>query len=362
MRARRGLFRVVIAILAGCQSPSEFGPDATWTVVVYGHGDHNLSPSLRRDIDEMKAATLRDNVNVLVLADWNGSEAGFTSGGEWLRISAGEANVIETIAEPDLDDPAVLSAAVEHGFALAPSDRHALILWNHGGAWEGGYGGDNADGRVQGPGIMMPVVADSVRAGLDRAGIDQLDLLAFDTCLLGGAESAAEFVGVAELYIANGELDYGEGLDYRALLSYLSDQPGSRAAAIAEADATAYRAHHNAELIDRMLHAHVALDLERMPAVMDRAGDVVSSIDTPEAALAVARAMFAAAPGYYNMEFSPDGTRAPGLHDIGQVADVLSATAPSNVASAARALRDSLDDLIVADSLGDLRAHAQVGM
>ena len=78
---------LVVATIAGCGSPEEFGSDSTWTVVVYGHGDHNLSPGLARDLDEMKAATLRDNVNVLVLADWNGSESGFASGGEWLRIA-----------------------------------------------------------------------------------------------------------------------------------------------------------------------------------------------------------------------------------------------------------------------------------
>jgi hypothetical protein len=184
----------------------------------------------------------------------------------------------------------------------------------------------------------------------------------FDTCLLGGAESAAEFVGLADLYIGNAELDYGDGLDYRAMLTYLSDQPGTRLGALAEADAAAYTAHHNAELIDRMLHAHVALDLEQMPRVMDRAADLVSSIDNPDAALAVARAMFSAAPGYYNLEFSPDGARAPGLHDIGQVADLLAGSGEGSVAAAARSLRDELDALVLADALGELRAGTQIGV
>src|SRR5688500_4903010 len=97
------------------------GSDATWTVMVYGHGDHNLSASLAVDIAEMKAATLRENVTVIVLADFDSSQgAGHPAGSQRMKIAKGTVEMIETAPEQDLDQPAVLTAAIERGFKLAP--------------------------------------------------------------------------------------------------------------------------------------------------------------------------------------------------------------------------------------------------
>ncbi len=48
------------------------GDGAAWTIFVYGHGDHDLSVSLQTDIGEMTEATLSENVQVVVYADWCG--------------------------------------------------------------------------------------------------------------------------------------------------------------------------------------------------------------------------------------------------------------------------------------------------
>ncbi|HEX6766816.1 MAG TPA: hypothetical protein VF103_15080, partial [Polyangiaceae bacterium] len=49
-------------------------PERTWTIFVYGHGDHNLSYSLLSDLREMASADLGSDVNVLVLTDWDASQ------------------------------------------------------------------------------------------------------------------------------------------------------------------------------------------------------------------------------------------------------------------------------------------------
>ncbi|MGE3761863.1 MAG: clostripain-related cysteine peptidase [Kofleriaceae bacterium] len=355
-------------MLFGCNAGGgddepKHGPDATWTVMVYGHGDHNLSGALQVDIDEMKRATLRNNVTAIVLADFDASQgAGHPTGSYWLKISNGGVETIEMGAEQNLDDPNVLTTSIERAFMLAPADRYGLVLWDHGGGWEGGFGGDTQNGAADGPGMPIPVVADAVRDAFSRTGIDYIDLFAFDTCLLAGAESAAEFVGLADVYIANGELDYGDGLDYTALLSYLSEHPETTYASLATADAAAYRAHHDRELIDQLLHAHVALRLDDMAEVMGDARALVDTVDNAAGALEVGRAMFAAAPHYHNSEFTPDGSGNAGLHDIGQVAEVLADSNDDDIASAARSLRSSLDGMVLASSLGQLRERAQIGI
>lgn len=367
-RAMKQAWVVLAVLLFGCNAGGgddepEFGSDATWTVMVYGHGDHNLSGALQVDVDEMKAATLRGNVTAIVLADYDASQgAGHPSGSHWLKITNGNVETLETGPEQNLDDPTVLTASIERAFTLAPADRYGLVLWNHGGAWEGGFGGDTQNGAIHDSAMPIPVVADAVREALARTAVDYVDLFAFDTCLLAGAESAAEFVGLADVYIANGELDYGDGLDYTALLSYLSEHPDTTYAALAAADAAAYKAHHDNDLIDRLLHAHVALRLDDMAEVMADASALVDMVDNPVAALEIGRAMFAAAPHYNNAEFTPDGSGNAGLHDIGQVTDVLADSTDGAIASAARALQSSLGGMVLASSLGQLRAGAQIGI
>lgn len=122
---------------------------ATWTIFVYGHGDHNLSPSLVTDIQEMSRATASDEINVIVLADFNGSTEGYATGVEWYRIvgDGAEPELLEQGEEANLDDPAVLSEAIERAFTEHPAERHGLILWDHGGAWLGGFGGDTQTAR-----------------------------------------------------------------------------------------------------------------------------------------------------------------------------------------------------------------------
>src|SRR5262245_41015459 len=52
-------------------------PEAAWTVLIYGHGDHNLSNSLLTDLQEMARAKAgaAGQLNVLALTDWDASQA-----------------------------------------------------------------------------------------------------------------------------------------------------------------------------------------------------------------------------------------------------------------------------------------------
>src|SRR5688572_18045609 len=78
----------------------------SWTVFMYGHGDHNLSNSLVRDIAEMAQADISSDVQVVVLADFDaqqtisdGSGDTFPSGAYWLQVEGGGAEPVEVDSE-----------------------------------------------------------------------------------------------------------------------------------------------------------------------------------------------------------------------------------------------------------------------
>ena len=194
-------------ILAGIGDPSD---EAAWTVLVYGHADHNLSNSFVRDIFEMAGAEISDEVRVIVLADFDASQESadsgrnFPSGAQWLRITGDDAEP-ETLGEEeelDLDDPSLLAAAIATAFNEFPSERRALILWDHGGSWMGGFGGDTQDGTRQGAPMSPPHLAEAIAAGLEAADVERLDILSFDTCLMASAEVALAMHTLTEIYIA----------------------------------------------------------------------------------------------------------------------------------------------------------------
>jgi hypothetical protein len=349
----------------------------SWTVLVYGHGDHTLSESLLADIQEMNQAVLGDSVTVVVAADYSAGRAmpdgsPFPVGTVVYEIAGSGAPAAEvaTGVEEDFDDPAVLTAWTQSVLEAYPADRYGLVLWDHGGSWEGGFGGDEQDVLDQPGTPMLPgVVADAVSAGLSAAGLAgprPLEFLAFDTCLMMGNEVAYEFRDVADVYLAAAEVDFGRGWDYAASLGILGASPAISPTAFATAEVDAWDAHHaTAGLEDQLIRAHSAIDLAQLGAYATAWQDLAST--TAQSAsvdwLELARLQFGAAPGYSSasvLDLNPQ----PHLRDAGQLLAALGGLASdANVAAAATSAASALDALVIHASLGVARSDAgQAGM
>jgi hypothetical protein len=352
--------------------------EADWTLFVYGHGDHNLSNSLLTDLREMAAADLgAAHVNLLVLTDWDASQIipgdneNFPEGVQLFRVP-GNGRELEVVAEApelNLDDAAVLAGVVEDVFRGFPARRRGIVLWDHGGAWSGGFGSDTQNGTVRQP-VAMPIAAvpAAIQAGLEAAGISAkpaLDLVAFDTCLMAGAEVAYPFRDLASVFIANAEIDYGAGWDYTATFSYIASHPDETAAKIARAEVSHWDAHHvSVSPNDALLRSHVALDLTKIEDFADAtraftravaAGDDLDPID-------LGRSSFLALPPYAS-QFENAGSTMPGLRDAGQLFRALEESDAGTVSEAAAAARAALEDLVLARSQGTLREDAsQLGL
>ena len=204
----------------------------TWTVLVYANGDNNIAPNLWIDMIEMVRAKLTPDIGLYVYADYPAGEPVpgtadvFPSGSELMHIIGnGEVETLSTKAEEDFDNPTTLSAAITSVFTAHPADRYGLILWDHGGGWRYGFGGDEQNGTRTGRSIAVEAVATAVRTGIAGANLrsDQpLEFFSYDTCLLGSPEVAAPLAGLARVFIANAELDYADGWDYQSIFTWLA--------------------------------------------------------------------------------------------------------------------------------------------
>ena len=370
---------LAMVALAGCNNSSSSGSppkaQADWTVFVYGHGDHNLSPSLLMDIVKMSNAQLTDKVKIVVLADFDASatmdeETGekYPAGANWLLIRGNgeEPDELRVEAEKNLDDPQVLTAAIARAFQDYPAKRYGLVMWDHGGAWFGGFGSDSQDGTQQGNGMTINEVANAVRAGLEQAGLTgerPLEFFGFDTCLLAGAEPAYAFKDLAKVYIANAEIDYGSGWNYAPTFSLLASDPQISALEFGRKEAEFWNQQHREEGVDdRLLRSHVVIDNAGIEALAQASATLTQAlIAHPDYALPAATSAYFALPAYF-LTVSREVDGIGGLRDYPQfLRDLLRQPQLGNVVSAAQDTLNQLEALTVNLVQGELREENQGG-
>ncbi|GAB4202477.1 MAG: hypothetical protein OHK0013_15760 [Sandaracinaceae bacterium] len=341
---------------------------------MYGHADHNLTPSLVTDMAEMARARLDDRTTVIVMADWDATRTrkgggNFPSGTEWYRVVGGgmEAERLGDVEpEQNLDDPAVLRASIRRALEEHPADRYGLVLWDHGGGWDGGFGGEHQNGTVEHPeALRISQVRDAVRGALDDVGLDRdrpLAFLAFDTCLLGAAEVSHALADLSEIYIANAEIDYGDGWDYEAMLTHIAANRDVDARELGAHEARVWDAHHrSAGASDRLLRSHIVLDTARIAAVDEAIGSLADALLAADRWLDLAIVTSRSMPPYGGGV--DRAHREVQYRDIGLVARRLSRNEDATIAGAAERVLRALADARVGGSQGTMRESTdQLGL
>jgi hypothetical protein len=212
------------------ETTPDTGPAATgegWTVLVYSIADTDLEPFLLEDVGEMGQVGSSDGLDIVALVD---RSVDYSSdpvlglddwqGAKLLHIGDGTAEVLEDYGEINTGDPQVLQDFVAQGIANNPAEHYALVITDHGASWPG-VGGDESAGH---DGLTLAEMNQAIAAGLDEAGVDKLDMLGFDACLMATYEVASMLAPLADRLIASQELEPGHGWDYRTL-QVLEDDP-----------------------------------------------------------------------------------------------------------------------------------------
>ena len=344
-----------------------------WTIFVYGHGDHSLSPSLVTDITKMSRASLGGNVTIIVEADFDSSRVvgmgpdHYPSGTTWYRIRGDgmPPEIIRTEPEKNLDDLTNLAAGVQYAFTQYPADRYGVIMWDHGGGWSGGFGGDSQDGTNPPPSNMSaPAAATALQLGLAGAnirGTRPLEFISFDTCLMAAPEVMRPFRDLANVYIANAEIDFGEGWNYAATLSYLATHTGDPMTSIAQQEVRDWEAIHLMQgPADLELRSHIAVDLTKFQAFENAMNGFVTALSSMPTAFipAVARAAFTTRP-QYSLDFQHE-VSTPEFRDLGQFLGAVASTpgAPLELSQAVGPVQAALNAMTLGLSQGTVRTTA----
>lgn len=236
-----------LAVDAGARAEQQPVDQATaeWTILVYMAADNDLERFAISDLNELEAGLPETGVEVIVLVDrardFSDADGDWT-GTRLYRIRPDQdpdrivSEVLADQGEMNLGDGAALSRFIADGAAAAPARRYALVMWDHGGGWS------NMAQDLDVPGspdaideLTLPELSDAIRRGLAAAGLQMLDIVGFDMCLMAQIETLAELQGLTRVVVASEAVEPGDGWPYDRLLPSFADGalgPGEQAAQI----------------------------------------------------------------------------------------------------------------------------------
>lgn len=256
---------------------------AGWTVLVYSIADTDLEPFLLDDVTEMGGVGSGPGVNIVSLVD---RATDYSSdpvlglddwqGGKLLHVQQGSAEVLADLGPVNTGDPQLLADFIATGISEFPAENYALVISDHGASWPG-VGGDESTGY---DGLNLAELDAGIAGGLAAAGVERLDLLGFDACLMATYEVASTLAPRARRLLASQELEPGHGWDYR-VLQMLNDDPSTDVDTLGAALIDGFEAQAREQQTDAEITLSL-VDLEQM-AVLDAAMDEFTSVLTPRA-------------------------------------------------------------------------------
>ncbi len=171
------------------------------------------------DLQEMAAAQISDNVNLIVFTGgcehWENNVVSNRVNQIYRIENGGLTCINQNAGNSSMTDPKTLSDYIRFCAENFPADRNELILWDHGGGSISGYGYDE---KHKNSGSMTLA---GINQALSSSGVE-FDFIGFDACLMATLENAMMLSKYADYMIASEETEPGVGWYYTNWLTALS--------------------------------------------------------------------------------------------------------------------------------------------
>ncbi|CAI9409017.1 clostripain-related cysteine peptidase [Nocardioides sp. T2.26MG-1] len=331
-----------------------------WTVLHYSMADTNLEPFMAADVNELGAVGSNDNLQIREFMDRSAGygedevlDQGSWVGSRVLDLGAdGTTEVVEDLGDVDSADPAVLASFIADGIEAHRAGHYALVISDHGASWPGIGPDEGSDYDV----LDLAEITDAISTGLEEAGVDKLDLLGFDACLMANFEVATAVAPLADRLVASQELEPGHGWDYGSL-QLLADDPDATVDELGEEILAGFEG----QAADQGTQDQITLaliDLTKMDTVDDAVAGFATALTEESTDVAPVVGQSEATTLAFGK--SPDETQDKHLSDLGLLAAAIGEAAPE-VAEQADAVVTALDDAVV-DSVDGLGTAGATGL
>ncbi|WP_396667268.1 clostripain-related cysteine peptidase [Microbacterium sp. R86528] len=359
------IFAVVLVGLAVLIAVTSSGPDGdeatsdsevreagSWTLMVYMIADTDLEPFALDDLAEMASVGSTDDVNIVALVDRSPdySDDPAVDLADWedtvaFRVEEDHLQIVDEPGELNMGDPETLADFVADTAMQFPADHYGLVLWDHGAGWPGMGPDETNDFDV----LTLPEMNEGLSDGLERAGIEALDFVGFDACLMATYEVASIMSLHAEFMLASQELEPGHGWNYQEL-AVLTDGPQTTTATdlgTALIDGYALQADEWGTGSDITL---ALLDLSEVTELQAAVAQLAGAYEADPDGLGPTMAR--AQSGILEFGRNPDPELATDQIDLGSYVENLAESGGAQVADAADAVTASLEAIVVAETTG----------
>ncbi len=225
-------------------APAGGGQPATWLVMLYQDADDKI---LEQDIyvDLNEAERVGSTANVQVVAQVDRFSGGYAGDGDWTGtrryhitrdndLTAVGSELVDDLGEVNMADGATLVDFVTWAVGAYPADRYVLLMSDHGMGWPGGWS-DPAPATVSrrdtplaaaaGNQLYLHELDAALRTIRQRTGIDKIELIGLDACLMGQVEVFTMLANHANFAVASEEVEPALGWAYASFLQGLNDNP-----------------------------------------------------------------------------------------------------------------------------------------
>lgn len=205
--------------------------------------DKVLEQDIFIDFNEAERVGSTDRVNIVAQLDRY--QGGFSGDGNWtdtrrcfLQQDADLERInspCQSIGEVDMSDPRVLVDFATWAIENYPADKYVLIMSDHGMGWPGGWtdpeprGGQGGRGiplaQAIGDALYLHDIDSALQAIRDQSGVDALELVGMDACLMGHMEVFTALAPHARYAVASQEVEPAVGWAYTAFLTDLVRNP-----------------------------------------------------------------------------------------------------------------------------------------
>jgi hypothetical protein len=231
-----------------------------WLVMLYQDADDEvLEQDIFVDLNEAERAGSTDRVTIVAQLDrYRGAYQGdgnWTSARRYLVTQDDDLNAIHSqmvgdMGEVNMADGNTLVDFATWAMETYPADRYVLVLSDHGMGWPGGWSDPTAAGddssraplasAIGGDFLFLSEVDQALGQIRQQTGLDKLDIVGMDACLMSQLEVYAALQPHAQIALASEEVEPSLGWAYASFLQELVDNPNMSSQELATAVVNSY--------------------------------------------------------------------------------------------------------------------------
>ena len=209
---------------------------AEWTFLVYMDSDNNLEEAGIDDFLEMSSIGSTPEMNIVVQMD---RVPGYdTSYDDWIganryRVGTGMvpnmASAMGTLGEVNMGSPDTLSDFVDWGISNFPAHKFILVLWDHGGGWQGVCWDETSEYDN----LNLTDLSSAMSSVVTSNPGFEFDIIGFDACEMAGIEAYSELCPYTSYFVGSQTDEPFQGWNYELSLYHLSQSPAMSASQLA---------------------------------------------------------------------------------------------------------------------------------